>query len=254
MSDAVLLEIEDGVATVILNRPDQRNAVNADTCAAMRDIFDQIEQDNAIRAAVLTGAGGTFCAGMDLKAFAAGDGDAILFGKHGFAGFVKRQRTKPVIAAIKGAALAGGFEIMLACDMVIAATGARFGLPEAKLGLFAGAGGVLRLPHRIPRVRANEFILTGRSFDAATAMELGLLNDVVPEAEVLDRATALATEIAANAPLSIAASLSLSNASFQNAEDWELNDLKIRKIGQSADSLEGAKAFIEKRKPIWGGS
>ena len=253
MTDAVLLEVAEGIATITLNRPDQRNAINAEVCAAMRDVIDRVEADDAIRIAILRGAGDVFCAGMDLKAFAAGEGDAILFGQHGFAGFVKRQRTKPVIAAVTGAALAGGFEVMLACDMVIAARDARFGLPEAKLGLFAGAGGVLRLAQRIPRVRANEILLTGQTFDAAMAMELGLLNDVVAEAEVMARARALATVIAANAPLSIAASLDLSNAAAFSAEDWAANDRKIAAIAKTADSLEGAHAFIEKRAPVWKG-
>lgn len=251
MTSDVLFNVSDGIAMVTLNRPDQRNAVNNVICDAMRDAFDQIEADDTVRVAILSGAGGVFCAGMDLKAFLNGDGNSILFGEYGFAGFVKRRRNKPVIAAVQGAALAGGFELVLACDMVIAASDAQFGLPEAKLGLVAGGGGALRLAHRIPRVRANEILLTGRSFDAGTAMDLGLCNDIVPSSEVLERAMALATEIAANAPMSITGSLKLSNAAFENSEDWSANDQMIADISQSSDSLEGARAFIEKRKPIW---
>ncbi len=253
MTDAVLLEIKGAVATVTLNRPDQRNAINEDVCAGLRAAFDRIEQDNDIRASVLTGAGQTFCAGMDLKAFANGDADAILFGEHGFGGFVRRVRSKPVIAAVEGAALAGGFEIMLACDLVIAAESAQFGLPEAKLGLFAGAGGALRLAKRIPRVRANEIMLTGELFDAATAMDLGLLNKIVPKAASLETAFVLAKGIAECAPLSIRASLDVSNATLPSQEDWALNNQMLRDIGQSSDAAEGTRAFLEKRQPKWTG-
>lgn len=249
----VLLDIKGPVATVTLNRPDQRNAVNVAVCEAMRDRFDQIEASPDVRVTILQGAGGLFCAGMDLRAFAAGDGNRILFGQHGFAGFVKRRRSKPVIAAIEGAALAGGFEVMLACDLVIAAQDARFGLPEAKLGLFAGAGGVLRLAHRIPRVKANEILLTGKLFDAATADDLGLLNAVVAPGTAYEHAQTLAADIAASAPLSVTTSLALSDAAFGLAEDWDANDRQIADIARSADSQEGARAFIEKRKPVWSG-
>ena len=245
------LKIDGPLATVTLNRVDQRNAIDVSMCDGMRTAFDQIEADPTVRVTLLQGAGGTFCAGMDLKAYAAGHGDKILFGTHGFAGFVKRRRTKPVIATVEGVALAGGFEIMLACDMVIAAQDARFGLPEAKLGLFAGAGGVLRLAQRIPRVRANEILLTGKLFDADTAQELGLLNASVAPGTALSHAQTLAKDIAASAPLSVTTSLALSDAAFQAFEDWDTNDAQIAEIGRSADSLEGARAFIEKRAPVW---
>jgi enoyl-CoA hydratase len=253
MADVVLLDVQDKIARVTINRHDQRNAVNIDVCHAMRSIFDEIERDKRISVTVLRGGGEVFCAGMDLKAFADGDGEDILFGQYGFAGFVKRQRRKPVIAEVQGAALAGGFEIMLACDMVIAAANARFGLPEAKLGLVAGAGGGLRLAQRIPRVRANEILLTGKTFGAEVALELGLLNAVVPKAQTQNYAIDLATEIAANAPQSVAESLALSDAAFREIEDWETNDQKLREIGKTADAREGARAFMEKRKPRWNG-
>ncbi|GGE48433.1 crotonase/enoyl-CoA hydratase family protein [Actibacterium pelagium] len=249
MTDAVLLEVEDSIAKVTINRPNQRNAINHDVCEGMRDAFDRIESDDAIRVAILTGAGGMFCAGMDLKAFADGDAERILFGEFGFGGFVKRRRTKPVIAAVEGAALAGGFEFMLACDLVVAATDAKFGLPEAKLGLIAGAGGAMRLAQRIPRVRANEILLTGKPFNAATAMELGLLNEIVPQAKVMERALSLAASIAENAPMSVATSLELADSAIRMIENWDLNDQKLREIIDTADSLEGARAFVEKRRP-----
>lgn len=253
MDDLVLFEESDGVAVITLNRPDQRNAVNLELCEAMRSAFDRVEREDQIRVAILNGAGDTFCAGMDLKAFAAGEGEAILFGEHGFGGFVKRQRTKPVIAAVEGVALAGGFELMLACDLAIATETARFGLPEAKLGLVAGAGGALRLAQRIPRVLANEILLTGKPLDARKAQELGLLNELVAAENLRDRALALAAEIARNAPLSVAHSIALSEASFRSMEDWEANDEKLRELGRSEDSQEGARAFIEKREPVWRG-
>lgn len=246
----LILDVKDGVATVTFNRPEQRNAIDVSVCDAMRAAFDRIESDPAIRVTVLTGAGGLFSAGMDLKAFAAGDGDKILFGEHGFAGFVKRVRTKPVIAAVEGVALAGGFEVMLACDLVFAGQSAMFGLPEPKLGLFAGAGGAMRLASRIPRVHAHEILLSGAWFDAAKADRFGLLNAVVPDGEANAHAAAMAQEIAANAPLSITATMAMVQG---EPEDWAANDAMIAKIGQSADSREGARAFIEKRKPVWTG-
>ncbi|SEV95548.1 enoyl-CoA hydratase [Cognatiyoonia koreensis] len=250
MHETVLMEVADGIAVVTLNRPDQRNAINIAVCDAMRAAFDRIEDDPTIRVAVLTGAGGLFSAGMDLKAFAAGDGDAILFGTHGFGGFVKRHRTKPVIAAVEGAALAGGFEIMFACELVVAGQAAVFGLPEPQLGLFAGAGGALRLPHRIPRVLANEILLTGGRFDAAKANEFGLLNRVVQDGTALSAAKSIAAEIAANAPLAITATMEIGRA---DCDDWDANDRMIAQIGTTEDCREGARAFIEKRKPVWTG-
>lgn len=253
MTNLVLFEVRDGIAVLTINRPERRNAVNLELCDALRDAFERVDGDPGIRVAVLTGAGGTFCAGMDLKAFAAGEGEAILFGEFGFGGFVKRARKKPVIAAVEGAALAGGFEMMLACDLAVASQTARFGLPEAKLGLVAGAGGAIRLAQRIPRVHANEVLLTGKAFTAERAFDLGLLNDVVSEGVVLQRALELATEISDGAPLSVQESLALSNAAFGPFEHWEENDRSLRALGETEDSREGARAFIEKRKPVWRG-
>jgi enoyl-CoA hydratase len=253
MTDTVLLNVADGIATVTFNRPEQRNAVNCAACDAMRDIFDQIERDPSIRVSILTGAGSTFCAGMDLKAFSAGDGDDMLFGKYGFGGFVNRKRRKPVIAAVNGAALAGGFEIMLACDLVVAAKGAVFGLPESKLGLVAGAGGAMRLAQRIPRIHANQILLTGETFDTVRAMDFGLLNDVVERDRLMPRAMEIATSIASNAPLSIESSLRISDAAFHAVENWDLNNQEFHELAQTNDGKEGANAFIQKRKPVWTG-
>jgi len=254
-NEVVLYHAENGVATVTLNRPDQRNAISPEVCDAIRDAFDKVEADADVRVAILTGAGTLFCAGMDLKAFAAGAGDTILFGKHGFGGFVKRPRTKPVIAAVEGAALAGGFEMMLACDMVIAGTSAQFALPEVRIGLIPGAGGAVRLPVSIPRVRANEILLTGKAFGAKDAADWGVINQVTADGGALATATKIAHDIASNAPLAVRHTLAIANQAHaeNDAAHWPQSDKIIMEIGQTADAAEGACAFIEKRKPVWQG-
>lgn len=256
MTDQVVLyEVAQGVATIALNRPAQRNAINPAVCDAMRAAFDQVEGDPAVRCAVLTGAGTLFCAGMDLKAFAQGAGDTILFGQYGFGGFVKRKRSKPVIAAVEGAALAGGFEMMLACDMVIAGQSAQFALPEVRIGLIPGAGGAVRLPVSVPRVRANEILLTGKAFGAADAGLWGVINRTVPDGSALRTAQEIATDIASNAPLAVMHTLALAQAAHDvnDAAHWPANDKIIAEIAQTADAAEGARAFIEKRAPVWQG-
>lgn len=257
MTDAPKLHFTtDGpVATVTLNRPDQRNSIDADLCSEIRATFDAIEADPAIRVTVFTGAGKVFCAGMDLRAFANGQEKEILFGQYGFAGFVARKRTKPVIAAVEGAALAGGFEIMLACDMVYAGGSALLGLPEPKVGLFAGGGGAIRLANRIPRVLANQILLSGQPIDARAALGWGLINAAVPDGGALDAARAMAAVIAANAPLGVAEGLRLSDmaATTSEAALWQENEKSMIRIGASKDSREGARAFIEKRAPVWRG-
>ncbi len=253
--DVVLYHAENGVATVTLNRPDQRNAINPQVCDAIRAAFDQIEADPEVRVAILTGAGTLFCAGMDLKAFAGGAGDTILFGQYGFGGFVKRQRTKPVIAAVEGAALAGGFEMMLACDLVVAGNSAQFALPEVRIGLIPGAGGAVRLPVTIPRVRANEILLTGKPFAAAEAADWGVINRVTDDGQALAIAMTLAEDIASNALLAVRHTLAIANRAHaaNDAAHWAENDKAIVQIAQTADAAEGARAFIEKRAPVWQG-
>ena len=256
MSDVVLYEATDGIATVTLNRPDQRNAINPEVCDAIRDTFDKVEADPSVRVAILTGAGALFCAGMDLKAFAGGAGDTILFGKYGFGGFVRRKRSKPVVCAVEGAALAGGFEMMLACDLTIAGQSAQFALPEVRIGLIPGAGGAVRLPTTIPRVRANEILLTGKPFGASEAADWGVINRVVPDGTALAEARNLAAEIAGNAPLAIRHTLAIANRPLEatDAAHWPENDRLIGEIAASADAAEGARAFIEKRPPVWKGA
>ena len=253
--DVVLYTTANGVATITLNRPVQRNAINPAVCDAMRAAFDRVEADPAVRVAVLTGAGTLFCAGMDLKAFAEGAGDTILFGQYGFGGFVKRPRSKPVIAAVEGAAIAGGFEMMLACDMVVAGTSAQFALPEVRIGLIPGAGGAIRLPISVPRVRANEILLTGKPFSAKEAADWGAINRVTSDGDALAAATKIAADIATNAPLAVKHTLALAQAAHaaNDAAHWPENDKIIGQISQTADAAEGARAFIEKRPPVWQG-
>lgn len=250
----VEFEVHGKIALIRFNRPEQRNAVTSAMAEEIKAALKRLEGDASLCVAVLTGAGKVFCAGMDLGAFANGDRSGVTDPDR-FAGFVAAARSKPVIAAVNGGALAGGFEIMLACDMAIADEGAVFGLPEVKRGLIAGGGGVIRLPRRIPFAVANEMLLTGDTISADKALELGLVNSVVPRGELIPAAMALADRIAANAPLSVSASVSLSRAATFAGETelWSLTDRLWSKIDGSADSLEGATAFKEKRPPVWTG-
>ncbi|WP_417808192.1 enoyl-CoA hydratase-related protein [Thioclava sp.] len=255
-SDLVRVEISAGVASVVLNRPDQRNAINPEMADGLRSAFDQIEANPEVRVSVLSGAGPVFCAGMDLKSFTKGEADAILNGPHRFAGFVARERRKPVIAAVHGAALAGGFEIMLACDLVVASQEAIFGLPEVTLGLVAGGGGAIRLAQRVPRVLANELLLTGKTYPAAEMLRWGLINRVVAQDELADAALELASEIARNAPLSVTHCLALSDRLFRSQEGalWQANDSALAALSDTQDVTEGIAAFFEKRAPDWSGT
>ena len=221
--------------------------------AALRAATARFEADHDALVAILTGSGDrAFCAGMDLKAFAAGEGPAILEGPGGFAGFTHAQRTKPVIAAVNGAALAGGCELVLSCDLVVAAEHAVFGLPEVKRGLFAASGGALRLPRLIPRARALELLLTGDVIDARTALELGLINSVVPLSQLLAAARELALRICANAPLAVRETLALARAVFSLPEEQlqARNDAAWARIAASEDAREGPRAFAEKRPAV----
>lgn len=251
--DTLLLHKFDNIATVTLNRPSQRNAVNAQMCADMIAAFDDIESDPDIRVTILSGAGKVFCAGMDLTTIAEGQSEAVLFGRHGFAGFARRPREKPVIAAVHGAAVAGGFELMLACDLVVASDTATFGLPEPKLGLIAGGGGAIRLQQHVPAVIANEILLTGDKFDAADALAWGLLNRVVDADGLNTSAMALAERIAVNAPGSLKATLKLTRHLTGNVgdTDWQANNALLRERLASADAQEGALSFFENRTPVW---
>lgn len=249
---AVNFDASGPVAVLTFNRPDQRNSFDEAMTAAFCAALARFEADPALRVAVLTGAGRFFCSGMDLGAFAAGERPGLNTPK-GFGGFVNLPRRKPVIAAVNGGAVAGGFEIMLACDLALAAHGAVFGLPEVKRGLVAAGGGAHRLARRIPAVVANEILLTGEVIDAPRALELGLLNRVVPADRLLPEALDLARRIAVNAPAALRGTLQLSRAASMAGEGalWAENAAIWRDIDGSADALEGARAFKEKREPVW---
>jgi enoyl-CoA hydratase len=253
MADEVLRERRGHVEILTINRPEARNAINRATAIALGEALDACESDDEVWVVILTGAGDkAFSAGMDLKAFAAGE---FPITDKGFGGITQRDFPKPLIAAANGAALAGGFEILISCDMVVAADHAKFGIPEASRGLIAGGGGLIRLPKRIPLAIAYEMALTADPIDAARAYELGLVNRVVPGEQVLDQAIALAERIAKNAPLAVRTSKDVMKRSRELSEEecWNLNTEAFGLIGRSADALEGAIAFAEKREPSWQG-
>jgi enoyl-CoA hydratase/carnithine racemase len=244
------------VEVLTINRPEARNAINAAVTEAMADALDELERDETCWVVVLTGAGDkAFSAGMDLKAFAAGEGAGIMGSRGGFAGIAQRDFPKPIIAAVNGSCLAGGCEIMLACDLVVAAEHAVFGIPEVKRGLIAGGGGLIRLPKRLPLAVALELALTGEPIDAARALQLGLVNRVVPLDRLLEEALALADQIAANAPLAVRWSKKVMKQAIDlaEAEGWKLNQEAVAAVFTSADAMEGPRAFAEKRPPVWQG-
>jgi enoyl-CoA hydratase len=253
MAEPVLTEVDDGVAVVTINRPEARNAVNGAVARGIAAAIDDLDGRADVRVLVLTGAGGTFSAGMDLKGFLAGD--APTAAGRGFGGIVERPPVKPVIAAVEGYALAGGFELALACDLIVAAETARFGLPEVRRGLVAGAGGLLRLPRRIPYHLAMEIALTGEHFPAHRLQAAGLVNVLVAEGETLAAARELAARVALGAPLALAATKRV----IAEAGDWASGEAFARQgeiinpVFTSADAMEGAMAFAQKRPPAWRG-
>lgn len=253
LTSPVHVEQADGVQIVTINRPEVRNAINTATAQAIADAMAELDERNDLVAGVVTGAGGTFCAGMDLKAFLAGERPSIP--GRGFAGLAERPPAKPLVAAVEGHAIAGGFEIVLACDLVVAADNAVFGLPEVKRGLLAGGGGLLRLPHRLPYQIAMEWILTGDLHPATEAHSFGLVNRLTAPGAARDAAVDLARTIAANGPLAVRASKQIVLAS----RDWSSDEAFARQqeiyepVRSSEDAREGALAFKERRAPIWKG-
>ncbi|GAA4542310.1 crotonase/enoyl-CoA hydratase family protein [Pseudonocardia xishanensis] len=243
----------EGVLLVTLDRPEARNAVNARLSELVAEAMDRLDSDPDLRVGILTGAGGTFCSGMDLKAFVRGE--RPYGGDRGFAGVTVRGPEKPLIAAVEGYALAGGCEIVLACDLVVAAEGATFGIPETKRGLVAAGGGLLRLPERIPYHVAMELALTGTHVSAARMAELGLVNRLAPTGGALDAALELAAEITANGPLAVRVSKQIvaESLGWSAEEKWARQSELAAPISTSADAREGATAFAEKRAPIWSG-
>ncbi|GAB3371404.1 crotonase/enoyl-CoA hydratase family protein [Spongiibacter taiwanensis] len=253
MTDAVLVSVEDGIMVVTINRPEAKNSVNKAVAVGIAEAMEKLDSDPDIRAAILTGADNTFCAGMDLKAFVSGELPMVR--GRGFAGLCEQPPRKPLIAAVEGYALAGGCELALSCDLIVVAENAKFGIPETKRGLAAAAGGLMRLPRQIPPRIAKELALTGEFISAQRAYELGLVNRIAAKGETLDGAMALARTIAANGPLAVMASKQV----IDESQDWSTEEMFkkqasiIDPVFSSKDAIEGAKAFAEKRAPNWTG-
>ena len=253
MSAEVLVTVEDGIQTITINRPEARNAMTLAAAQIIAAALDELDGRNDLRIGILTGAGGTFCAGMDLKGFLRGERPSIP--GRGFGGLTMQPPRKPLIAAVEGYALAGGFELALACDLVVAAENAQFGVPEVKRGLAATAGGLMRLPRQLPYRIALELALTGYMFPAPRAHHYGLINRLTAPGEALAEARRLAQTIAANGPLSVAASkrVVVESQDWSSAEMWDRQKALTEHVFASADAREGSAAFAEKRKPVWQG-
>jgi enoyl-CoA hydratase len=250
MADEVLTERRDRVLVITLNRPEARNAINTALAQALTAAIEELDSDDGLTAGVLTGAGGGFSAGMDLKAFAT-EGPP-----KGFDEFLRNGAKKPLIAAIEGFAVAGGLEIAVTCDLLVAAKGVRLGIPEVGVGLFAAGGALMRLPRLVPYGVAMEMALTGDPITAEKALEYGLVARVAEPGKAVDEAIALATRIAKNAPLSVAASKQLIVDSFGRTEEefWKHQLPQLRVVFASDDAKEGPRSFAEKRAPKWTGS
>ncbi len=252
MSEEVLTQVEDGILIVTINRPDAKNAMTKAAAEGIAAAMDRLDSEDDLRVGILTGAGGTFCSGMDLKGFLRGE-SPVVEGR-GFGGVVQAPPAKPLIAAVDGYALAGGLELMIACDLVVANSGAKFGIPEVKRGLVAAAGGVMMLPDQIPQRIAMELALTGDFIDAARAYELGLINRVT-DGSALEAAKELAASIVANGPLAVKVSKQI----IRESRAWPMDERYTRQtqliapVFVSEDAREGAAAFAEKRKPDWKG-
>ncbi len=252
MSEEVLTSEEDGILVVTINRPEAKNAMTKAAAEGIAAAMDRLDSDDNLRVGILTGAGGTFCSGMDLKGFLRGESPSIE--GRGFGGIVQKPPEKPLIAAVEGYALAGGLELMIACDLVVANAGAKFGIPEVKRGLVAAAGGVMMLPDQIPERIAMELALTGDFIDAARAYELGLINRIT-DGEALVAAKELAASIVANGPLAVRVSKQV----IKQSRGWPMDERYTRQtqliapVFISEDAREGAAAFAEKRAPNWKG-
>lgn len=255
MSDNVRVAVRDGIATITLNRPHVRNAIDKATADDLAAAVDDTDARDDVVAVVLTGAGSTFCAGMDLKAFSA-TGERPIHEERGAFGFVRKPPEKPVIAAIEGSALGGGLEIALACDLIVVSRSTRLGLPEVKRGLIAAAGGVLRLPRRVPQSLAMEMILTGEPITAEQALAAGLVSRVVEDGTALATAQQLASLIALNAPLAVRGSkrVVVESLDWQMDEAFDRQERYVGAVRSSQDAAEGARAFAEKRVPHWSGA
>lgn len=248
----VLTQVQDGILIVTINRPEAKNAMTQAAAQGIAAAMDRLDNDDDLRVGILTGAGGTFCSGMDLKGFLRGERPSVE--GRGFGGVVEAPPAKPLIAAVEGYALAGGLELMIACDLVVASDKAKFGIPEVKRGLVAAAGGVMMLPDQIPERIAMELALTGDFIDAPRAYELGLINTVT-DGSALEGAKALAAKIVANGPLAVKVSKQI----IKQSRGWAMEDRYtnqgklIAPVFVSEDAREGAAAFAEKRAPNWKG-
>jgi len=251
--DEVLVERRGGVQLITINRPQAKNALNKAVAEAIAAAVDELDASDELRVGVLTGAGGTFSAGMDLKAFLRGESPAIE--GRGLCGITQTPPRKPLIGAVEGWALAGGFELLLACDLVVAAETARFGVPEVKRSLVAAGGAALQLPRRVPFAIALELLLTGDPLPAPRAAEIGLVNRLTPEGGALDGALEFAARIAENGPLAVAATKAIarSSADWTLEEGWRRQAELIAPVFASEDAREGSTAFAEKRAPVWKG-
>ncbi len=247
---AVVTSVEDGVLIVTINRPEARNAANKAVAVGIAAAMDRLDGEADLRVGIITGAGGTFCSGMDLKGFLSGE-FPVVEGR-GFAGVTEAPPKKPLIAAVDGYALAGGMELALACDLIIAHRDAKFGIPEVKRGLAAAGGGLIRLPRQVPSRIAMELALTGDFVTAQRALELGMIN-AISDGPALDAAKALAARIADNGPLAVIASKAVVRDSrlWTEAEMWEKQQGYVGQVFTSKDAMEGAAAFAQKRKPNW---
>jgi enoyl-CoA hydratase len=252
-SEPVLAERRGNVLLITLNRPEVRNSVNAALAAGVGGALDELDEDDGLAVGVLTGAGGYFSAGMDLGAFV--KGESPWYGDRGFAGIAQRGSRKPLIAAIEGFAVAGGMEIALACDLIVAAKGAKLGIPEAKRSLVAAGGALLRLPRRMPYHVVMELALTGDPQPAERFHELGLVNRVTEPGEAVEAALELAGRLAGNGPLALVASKQILQQQFDwsTQEMWERQGAISGPVFASEDAKEGANAFKEKRDPVWQG-
>ncbi len=250
----VLTERRGNVLLITLNRPDSRNAINLAVAEGIAAALDELDGEESLSAGVLTGAGKGFCAGMDLKAFVAGERPWV--GDRGFAGIVMRASVKPLIAAVEGFAVAGGLEVALGCDLIVAARGAKLGIPEVKRSLVAAGGALLRLPRRIPYHVAMELALTGDPITAERAFEVGLVNRLAEPGGAVEEAMRLASEIAVNAPLALVASKRILQEQWEwtAGEMWDAQTAIAEPVMRSQDAREGSIAFAEKRPPVWQGS
>ncbi len=252
-AEVVLTDRRDGVLLITLNRPEARNAIDLRVAEGIAAALDELDGEDSLGVGVLTGAGKGFCAGMDLKAFVTGERPWV--GDRGFAGIVRRGSIKPLIAAVEGFAVAGGLEVALACDLVVAARGAKLGVPEVKRSLVAAGGALLRLPRRIPYHVAMELALTGNPITAERATELGLVNRLAEPGAAVEVAMGLAAEVGANAPLALVASKRIlqDQWDWSAAEMWGAQSAISDPVFSSEDAREGATAFAEKRPPVWRG-